>query len=70
METMITFGRPSLTKDLIGIAVLSVTLVLLWVESSLAAGGTTAAAPDAADVVEAGQVMTTTVAAPAGVDCT
>jgi hypothetical protein len=68
METMIAFGRPSRVKDLIGIAVLSLTVALLWVESSLAAGGSAAVAPEAADVVEVVPMTTTAVAAPAGVD--
>jgi hypothetical protein len=68
METMTIFGRPSLTKDLIGIAVLSLTVALLWVESTLAAGGSAAVAPEAADVVDARQVVTTAATAPAGVD--
>lgn len=66
---MLTFGRPSLTKDIIGIAVLSMTVVLLWVESALAAGGSAAVAP-AADAVDEGAVVTTTIAAPAGADTT
>jgi hypothetical protein len=64
---MMTFGRPSLKKDITGIAVLSMTLILLWVESALAAGGSAAVAP-AADAVDEACEVTVTIAAPAGVD--
>jgi hypothetical protein len=67
MESMLTFGRPSLTKDLIGVAVLSLTVILLWVESALAAGGSAAVAP-AADAVDEDAVVVTTTVAPAGAD--
>jgi len=67
-EMMSAFGRPSLIKDAIGIVMVTATVTLMWVESSLAAGGAAAAGPDTADVgVE--EVMTMTVTAPAGVDC-
>lgn len=59
---MYTFGQPSRKKDLIGIAVLSLTLILLWVESALAAGGNAAVAPAADAVVEACEVVATTAA--------
>jgi hypothetical protein len=64
---MLTFGRPSLTKDIIGIAILSLTLLMLWVESALAAGGSAAVAP-AAEAVDDGPTVTRTIAAPARAD--
>lgn len=42
---MTAFGRPSLTKDLIGIAVVSIAMILLWAESTLAAGGSAIVGP-------------------------
>ena len=39
------FGRPSLTKDLIGIAIVSIAMFLLWAESTLAAGGSAVVGP-------------------------
>lgn len=65
---MTRFGRASRTMDLLGLALLTMMMVILWVQHSALAADTDAlAAPDAVGAVETG-VGTTGPIAPAGVE--
>ncbi len=55
---MTHFGQASRTKDLIGIALISMMMVLLWVNSALATDRAAHTAPDAVGAVT-GEVGTT-----------
>ena len=65
---MTRFGRASRSMDRLGLALLTMMMVLLWVQhSALAADLDARTAPDAVGAVESGVGMTGPVA-PAGVE--